>query len=71
MTTKELIKAEIDNLEDDQNLEELYEVIKGFIATKSTSEKPNLMTKLQHIKINAPADFSANLELYASGEKRV
>jgi hypothetical protein len=33
--------------------------------------KPGIMAKLKDVKIEAPADFAANLDLYMSGEKRV
>ncbi len=70
MTTKELIKAEIDNL-DHQDLEEFYKVIRIFLETKSASHKPSFMSQLKRIKIDAPEDFSANLDLYTSGKKQI
>ncbi len=70
MTTKELFKTEIDNL-DNQDLEELYKIFRNFLDTKSVSQKPGFMSKLKRIKIDAPEDFSANLELYAAGEKQI
>lgn len=33
--------------------------------------QPGIMSKLKRVKINAPADFASNLDLYLSGEKRV
>jgi hypothetical protein len=70
MATKELIKAEIDNL-DDEYVDELYNVIKGFVETTSTMQKLSFMSRLRRIKIDAPEDFSANLDLYVSGDKRI
>jgi hypothetical protein len=70
MTTKELIKAEIDNV-DDKYLDELYSVIKNFVEAKTAPQESSFMSRLKRIKINAPEDFSANLDLYVSGEKRI
>ena len=68
MTTKERIKAEIDNF-DDEDLDELYSVIKDFVRAKSTPQKSSFMSRLKRIEIDAPEDFSANLEQYTSGEE--
>lgn len=70
MTTKELIQAEIELL-DEQDLQELYSLIQQFVKSKQCSSSDRLMSKLKRIKIDAPEDFSVNLELYISGEKRV
>lgn len=69
MTTKELIKAEIDNLSE-EDLDELYALIKSFARTRDQGKKEGLLSKLQSIQIDAPEDFAANLDLYVSGEKR-
>ncbi|WP_089730079.1 hypothetical protein [Candidatus Thiosymbion oneisti] len=53
MTTKELIKAEIDNV-DDRYLDELYSIIKNFVGAKSVSQEGSFMSRLKCIKINAP-----------------
>lgn len=70
MTTKEMIQAEIDRL-DEEYLDEVYLLIKNFAQSKQPSKKQSLMSKLKSIKIDAPADFATNLDLYVSGEKRV
>lgn len=70
MTTKELIYAEIDKLKE-ENLDELYEVVKRFAQIKSAQQKPSALSKLKRIKIQAPVDFAANLDLYLSGEKQI
>lgn len=71
MTTKELIQAEIGTL-NDSDLEELYSMIKRFVEVKRRAGSPaSLMSKLKRVKIDAPADFATNLELYMSGEKSV
>jgi hypothetical protein len=68
MTTKELIQAEIDRISD-EDLDELYSLVKDFTQLKQQSRKQSLMSKLRAIRIDAPEDFSTNFDLYASGEK--
>lgn len=70
MTTRELIQAEIDNL-DDADLKELYVLVQDFVQSRQKSKPQSLMAKLKAIKIEAPEDFAANLDLYLNGEKRV
>jgi hypothetical protein len=70
MTTKERIHAAIESI-DEESLDELYQLVKSFVASKAAQQKPGIMSRLKNIKIEAPADFSANLDLYLSGEKRV
>ncbi|MGH8000282.1 MAG: hypothetical protein ACREPR_12835 [Brasilonema sp.] len=70
MNTKEKIQAEIDNL-DEKHLDELYSLIKSFTKSKQSSNKRSFMSKLKQIKIDAPEDFAASLDLYVSGEKGV
>lgn len=67
MTTKDLIYAEIERIDETQ-LDDLYTVIKQF--TQAPATKPSLMAKLKQIQIDAPEDFAANLDLYTSREKR-
>jgi hypothetical protein len=67
MTTRELIQAEIANVPEEK-LDDLYRLIKHF-ATAEASVSGSIMTKLRKIRIDAPADFAANLDLYLSGEK--
>jgi hypothetical protein len=69
MTTKELIQAEIDRVSE-QDLDELYKLVKDFTQSKQQDQKRSLMSKLRNIKIDAPEDFSTNFDLYMSGEKR-
>ena len=66
MTTKELIRAEIERMHED-HLEELYRLIKSFIRSKEQRQRPGLMSRLKHIKIEAPENFAENLDLYVSG----
>lgn len=70
MTIKELIYAEIDKVEE-ENLDELYEVVKRFTQAKTPQIKEGVLSKLKDIKIQAPKDFSTNLDLYLSGEKQI
>lgn len=70
MSTKELIVSELDTL-DEQDLNELYMIIKPFIEARRSTEPPSLMSKLRLIQIDAPPDFATNLDLYTSGEKNV
>ncbi|MBG1265232.1 hypothetical protein [Nostoc sp. WHI] len=69
MTIKELIYEEIDGV-GEENLAELYEVVKRFVQAKVTQPKPGVLSKLKRVKIQAPEDFAANLDLYLSGEKQ-
>ena len=69
MTTKELIRAEIDQVSEG-DLDELYKLVKNFAQSKQQNPKQSLMSKLRSIKIDAPKDFSTNFDLYLSGEKR-
>lgn len=68
MTTKELIQAEIDCISE-EDLDELYSLVKGFTHSKQQSRKQSLMAKLRAIQIDAPEDFSTNFDLYTGGEK--
>ena len=61
MTTKELIKAEIDNIPE-ADLDELYQMIQGFMQSKVTDEEKGLMARLRRIRIDAPEDFAANFD---------
>ena len=68
MTTKELIQAEIDRISE-EDLGELYSLVRDFTQLKQQGRKQSLMSKLKAIRIDAPEDFSTNFDLYASGEK--
>lgn len=67
MTTRELIQAEIANVPEEK-LDELYRLIQSF-TTAEAAPSDSIMAKLRGIRIEAPADFAANLDLYVSGEK--
>ena len=68
MTTKELLRAEIDLL-GDEAVDELYRVARTLSSERPQASGPGLLKRLQEIKIQAPEDFAANLDLYLSGEK--
>jgi hypothetical protein len=72
MTTIELIRAEIENVPENE-LDELYEVVKRFAEAKGvrSPRQAGALSKLRRIQIDAPADFAANLDLYLSGEKKI
>jgi hypothetical protein len=70
MTTREAIKAEIDNL-DEEVLDELLTMVKSLAKSKPQTNKQTFMSKLLEIQIDAPEDFSENLDAYLSGEKNI
>ncbi len=70
MATKQEIQAEIDSL-NEEYLDELYLLIKDFAQSKVHQKKNSFMSKMKQIKINAPEDFAANIDLYVSGKKSV
>ncbi len=67
MTTKERIQAELEHLSED-DMAELLRVIQSR-GQRGTGRKPGLMSRLRQVQIDAPADFAANLDQYASREK--
>ena len=70
MSTKELIEAKIQTMSEAQ-LSALYPIIERIAERKPADETLSFMEKLGRIEIDAPPDFSANHEAYASGEKSV
>jgi hypothetical protein len=68
MTSKELIKSEIEKVPDDR-LDELYSVVKGYTQTQANGDGRSLMAKLREITIEGPEDFAKNIDLYLTGEK--
>jgi hypothetical protein len=70
MTTIELIQAEIGKIPEER-LGELYDIIREFAASNAAAPRPGIMAKLREVRIEAPADFATNLDLYLSGEKSV
>jgi hypothetical protein len=70
MVTKEEIKSEIEKVPEER-LAELYQIVQRFTQSRPSFSKPTLMSKLRRIHINAPSDFSENIDLYLSGEKTI
>ncbi len=70
MSTRELIEVEMQGL-DEAQLHELYQVARKLSEAGKNASQPSLMSKLKQVQIKAPEDFATNLDLYASGEKRV
>ncbi len=69
--TKEDIKQEIDKVSD-KDLERLYKYVKHLAEIKPNKQsKESFMAKMRKIKIDAPPDFSRNIDLYLSGEKTI
>jgi hypothetical protein len=66
--TKELIKEEIDRV-DEERLDELYELVRRFTRGKTSKERSTLMDRLSEIEIDAPEDFATHFDLYLNGEK--
>ncbi|MGH7169241.1 MAG: hypothetical protein ACRELG_03050, partial [Gemmataceae bacterium] len=52
----------------EEKLDELYRLIQRLTAAEAPPSG-SIMAKLREIRIEAPADFAANLDLYLSGEK--
>jgi hypothetical protein len=67
MTIREEIVSRVQKLPDSALLE-VYEVVE---KVEKKGKKPSLMERLRQIKIDAPPDFSRNIDLYMSGEKKI
>jgi hypothetical protein len=65
MTIREEIVEKIQQIPENRR-PEVFEIIKKI---DEEEKKPSLMEQLRAIKIQAPADFAENLDLYMSGEK--
>jgi hypothetical protein len=68
MNTKQLILEELNKLEED-SLQEPYGLIKNFANNKTSEKKQGALAKLKKIKIQAPVDSAANIDLYLKVEK--
>ena len=71
MTTKDLIRAELDNLRE-EDLQLLYGLIRRMRtpADASDAEDDDILGRLGEIKIDGPADFSTNHDYYITRHKR-
>lgn len=67
MTIREKLVEKVQNLPE-ESLSKVYEFVE---TVEKTDEKPSLMEQLRKIKIQAPRDFSRNIDLYMSGEKKI
>lgn len=70
MTIREKLLAEIDSM-DDRAVDAVYQLVRQHRASQGGQRQGDLLTMLQEVKIDGPADFSKNLELYLYGEKSV
>ena len=61
MTLREQIDTELDRLSE-QELDALYPIVQRFIEARKNAGKTGIMNRLRQIKIEAPADFSINLD---------
>lgn len=69
MTTREKIAEEIAEVPDEQ-LGELYQIIKNFETGKVGSQsQEGLMSRLRKIRISATPDFSMTAGLYDSSNR--
>jgi CRISPR/Cas system CSM-associated protein Csm2 small subunit len=68
IVTKETIKEEVEKVPKER-LNDLYEVIKDFSQPKKKKSKEEFLANLQKIRIDAPADFAANIDEYLYGGK--
>ena len=70
MTTRELLHAEIDRM-DEEAVGAVYDIVRRGAISRATNGSGDLLSLLREVKIVGPVDFSENLDLYLSGEKRV
>ena len=67
MNIREEIVAKVRHLPENV-LPQVYEFVDKL---EEKEEKPSLMQRLRKIKIQGPRDFSRNIDLYMSGEKKI
>ena len=67
MTTRQLLHAEIDSL-DEQAVDAVFQLVRQYASSQDKSRSGGLLSKLKEIKIDGPADFSINLDHYLYGE---
>ena len=64
MTTRERILTEIERIPEAE-LEELYALIQDFLKRAQEQHRPpGVLSRLKHIRIEAPEDFATNLVQY-------
>jgi hypothetical protein len=67
MTTRELLHAEIEIL-DDTTVDVVYQLVRQYRAEKREERSGDLLTMLKSVKIEGPPDFAANLDSYLYGD---
>ncbi len=67
MNIREEIVAKVQNLPENL-LSDVFEFVEKI---EDKDKKPSLMQQLRKIKIQAPPDFSRNIDLYMNGEKDI
>ena len=67
MTTRELLHAEIEIL-DDTTVDVVYQLVRQYMAEKREERSGDLLTMLKSVKIEGPPDFAANLDSYLYGD---
>ena len=67
MNIREEIVEKIQQIPENR-LPELYKMVEELVEKE---RKPSLMERLRKIKIEGPPDFSRNIDLYMSGEKKI
>jgi hypothetical protein len=68
MATKELVKAEIETLTDEQ-INKLYGIIQDLKTPRKDEEKPkSFFEAIRGLEIDAPPDFSARVDEYLYGD---
>ncbi|MDQ3633876.1 MAG: hypothetical protein M3405_05110 [Acidobacteriota bacterium] len=67
MTIREKLVEKVQNLPE-ESLSKVYEFVENI---EETDETEGLLKRLRKIKIQGPKDFSRNIDLYLSGEKKI
>jgi hypothetical protein len=67
MTIREKLVEKVQNLPE-ESLSKVYEFVE---TVEKTDETEGLLKRLRKIKIQGPKDFSRNIDLYLSGEKKI
>ena len=70
MTTKELLRTEIEKLSEEQ-IQVLYGLAKDLAQKMAARKDEPLFARLRRLQFDGPEDLSVNHDLYVSGEKRV
>ena len=63
MISRAALKAEIDSLQE-QDLDIVHSLLQSIIRQYDATRKETFMAKLKRIQIDAPPDFSQNIERY-------